>query len=132
MLSSTGVPNVWGQAIKNQMDTLLCMIQERQGGHVDRACLNEPKFPVLTKTWDERSLTKPLHIGTVWPTLVNGMLELVVPDGGRCCVCDASLSNNVAQYVGLGDDEPLGVTVVTESLKGSMTCDSYFCKVIAS
>ena len=74
-LSNSDIPTVWGLAIKNQMDTLVAMLMERQVGLFDRSCLEES--PVLTKAWDERMLVKPVHVGTVWPTLVNGRMQCV-------------------------------------------------------
>ena len=90
MVSRSPVPNIWGQAIKNQIDTLLSMRQQRQMGHFDSSCLE--KYPTLSKFWEERSLIKPLQVGTVWPTRINGRLELLFPEGGRCSVYDTSIS----------------------------------------
>jgi len=98
MLGSNGVPPVWGTAIKNQIDTLINMNNEKTRRSVDRSSVDAAKYPAFSKACERPRLLKPLQVGTVWPALVNGKLVLVVPDGGKCGVCGTDLSNSIAHY----------------------------------
>jgi len=129
LLSSDFVHKVWGQAIRHQIESLFRMTEMRILAEVDRSCLNEAEYPHLVKFHDAKCLAKPLQVGTAWPTLVNGQLARVVPEGGKCFNCDRDLSGKVARYVCDGEQFSLiGLEpFVFPSVKDNFSCNNYAC-----
>merc|ERR1719402_513988 len=99
---------------------------------VDRSSLDGSKYPTLTRLLENQPPTKPLQIGTVWPTMVNKKLVLVVPEGGKCGVCDTDLSNKIALYIFSGKCEgaiPQNVTAVVapHDVDDNVICNKSIC-----
>ena len=98
-------------------------------GHVDRSCLKESEYPLLTKIIDQKSLGKPLQVGAGWPTLVEGEMCLLVPDGGKCYGCETDLSGKIALYIHRNKDLPLVgyEAAVFPMVKDNISCGKSTC-----
>jgi hypothetical protein len=135
ILSSTDIPTAWGRAIKNQIDTLINMNGKQTLAGVDQSSVDEVIYPALAKVCGKQEVAKPLHVGTVWPTMVNGKLELLVPSGGKCGVCDTDLSSNIAHYENVNDTlrtTPKSASaVVTKDVKINIYCTKLSCTLKA-
>jgi hypothetical protein len=74
-------------------------------------------------------LDKPLQVCGGWPTLVNGELELLVPDGGKCFVCKTDLSGKVAKYAFKNIEYQLGnEAFVMVGVKDNISCGNPICR----
>merc|ERR1719309_491629 len=102
---------------------------------VDQSSVDEVIYPALAKVCGKQEVAKPLHVGTVWPTMVNGKLELLVPSGGKCGVCDTDLSSKIAHYENVNDTlrtTPKSASaVVTKDVKINIYCTKLSCTLKA-